>query len=513
MPGPWEKYKKKDGSGPWNKYQAKSSTAPAAKQSAPATTGEGTATKVARGAAIGTFEGLGVKPSTDRKEVVTGSLKQFGQGISNLVSDTWKANQRVGDVAGSGTQLAATALDIVPTAMDKAADSLEQGGRQTIKDISNKDWESAAEHAASTITQALLLKSAKEGEKILSKDTLTGVSKQGTQAVIQKIVHDRALKIQDHLAEVQKTVKAEDASRWKHIESTVDEAKPEGAIDLSKIGEGTEKSVAETIKTPQKLPATVGEIQKGSEPPRVFGSRLDPSNAQHAALIQRLRESGAIPESEQASFGKVRQLRSKLGRELQSGTLSGEAVSVGWKLYKDLTKAMKSAAEEHGMSGAFDDANKFHSDYMEHWGPDSVLGKAVEGTNAHDVLSDISSPKRAEELRRVMEQYRPHGLDPEAVGNEGKIFQKLGSGLPQQLPFSRWEALTYAVKPTAGPLYTGSREAFNWYKRDQALREVQKPNPIAVRAQSLKAAAEKLGPKASVKEIMSEADRSDQPSQ
>jgi hypothetical protein len=483
---------------------------PAAASSAAPAQEEGTLTKVGRGSALGTFEGMGIKPATGRKEVLTGTAKQLGKSITDLAKETWEANKASGRVAGPVGQAAATALDIIPTVIDKTATSLEQGGRQAIQDIKNKDWESAAEHAASTITQALMLKEAGEGKAALSKDSLTSVSKQGTQAVIQKFVHDRALKIQDHLSEVQKAVKADDAARWQHIEQTIDEARPEGSIDMTGLRTSTRDTVEGTIKTPQKLPETVKNVQKGSETPRVGGDRLDLSNPSHKALYDRLKESGAFPSEDVVSFGTARQMRSKLGRELRSrsSSLSGESKAVGWKLYGDLTDAMKSAAAEHGLEGSFQDANKFHSKYMDDWGPDSVLGKAVEGTNAHDVLSEISSPKHAEEIRRVMNDYRKHGMDPEAVGREGKVFQKLGSGLPQQLPFSRWEAMTYALRPEAGPIYTGSREAFNWFKRDQALKEVQKPNPIAVRSQALKAAAEKLGSKASVKEIMAEADKS-----
>lgn len=481
---------------------------------------ESTLTKVGRGAAIGAFEGLGIKPSTSGTEVVKGSIEQLGKGVGNLVKDTWERNKSTPDIPGFAhgmPAVAATAVDIVPTMIDQMATSLESGIRKTAKAYEDKDYESAAEYAASTLVQAALLKSAKEAPDVAAGESeiVSGlkraqeqglpeaVTRDATQKAIQKVMHDRALSVQDHLSSVEAKVDAERTEAWQTIEKKVDDKFPDGAIDLSKIGRETEEAVAEKIKTPQKMPQTVGDVRKKVEPPRVFGSRLDPSNPAHAALIERLKESGAIPETEQASFGQARQLRSKLGRELQSGTLSGESKSVGWKLYGDLTEAMRKAAEDSGMPGAFEDANRMHAKWMEDWGPDSILGKALKGKNAGDVLGDLSNPRHAEQMRRIMDQYKDYGLDTEAVRREAKLYQKLGSGLPYQMDFSRWEAMSYALgtaagRPWVGPAYTASREMFNLTQRIKALRNAQ-------RVQAIRSAAEKLGPKASVNEIIDEA--------
>lgn len=333
------------------------------------------------------------------------------------------------------------------------------------------------------------------------------LTKAATKPVIQKLLFDRASKVQAHIEQASDLFHQEVGERWKHIEKTIDEAKPEGSIDLSGVRQSTAQSVKEAIATPQKLPGTVSELQKTSEPPVVAGMRLDPSNAAHKALYDRLKDLGAFPDRDVASFAEVRQLRSKLGRELHSrtSTLSGESKSVGWKLYSDLTSAMKSAAEEHNLVGAFEDANKLHAQYMEDFvNPKSPLTKALKGNNPHEIIGPLSDPRYAEQSRRAMAKYTKHGMDPAMIDKEGMVFQKLKTGLPEQMKMSRWELMLDV--PTMGAA-TGVRQVFNAGERAMAIRQAAKPNPVAVRAQALKAAAEKLGGKASVKEIMAEADK------
>jgi hypothetical protein len=343
----------------------------------------------------------------------------------------------------------------------------------------------------------------------IPKEVPRSLTKAATQTAIEDMIHKRGMGIRDHIQEVADRVQQEDSERWQHISDTVDKAKPEGAIDLSQIRNATQGNVDATIKAPQKLPGGLEDIRKGGESPKVFGSKLDPTNPSHAALIQKLKEAGALPDNDAASFAKVRQMRSKLGRELNShsSTLSGESKSVGWKLYGDYTNAMKAAADEHGMAGAFDDANKFHQQYMEHFGnPDALLGKAMRGENASETMEPLSSPKTAAQAREMMKNYTKHGLDPAYINREGMIFQKLSSGLPRQLGMSRFELM--ADVPSLG---TASlpRLGYNLAERAKALHDVAQPpkNPVMVRAQALKAAAEKLGPKASIKDIMAEADK------
>lgn len=469
---------------------------------------ESTWTKIGRGAAIGAAEGLGVKPSASRKEAVMGTIKNYEQAIPNLVSKTWEANKSQGQY-GPLARAAATAADLIPTLFFQTVHTASEGSKEGVKALQNKDWETAAEKFAQTATMLATLKEAKEAE--IEPEVL---SRSATQKTIQKIVHDRALKVQDHIQAVHDSVKAEDAAKWNTLEKTIDTNEPQGAIDLGKIGEKTRGAVAEKIKYPQKLPKEVSEAEKftgGDQPIEHEGLPLDPTNPHHAGLIKELREAGVDIPSGNASFAKVRQFRSKLGDTLsRSTTLSGESRAVGKKLYGDTSNEMRDAATRNGMPGQFDDANAFHKQYREDFvDKDALLGKSLEGKNAHEVMNHFSDPKYAEQARRIMDKYRTHGMNPEMVGNEAKIFDKLGSGLPKQFDFNRWELMGYAAaaklgSPWAGPMYTASREALNLIYRDRALRLVKSKN------QALATAADKLGPKASIKEIMAEADKSAQ---
>src|SRR5579863_9371119 len=127
---------------------------------------EGVLSKIGRGGAIGAFEGLGIKPSTDPMEVITGTLGQFGKSIKDLVGDTYRANaptSRLGKALDTPiTQGARTAIDLVPTALDRIATGLETTGKQAYGAAKNKDWEGTAENVASLMTQIAMLRGGKK---------------------------------------------------------------------------------------------------------------------------------------------------------------------------------------------------------------------------------------------------------------------------------------------------------------------------------------------------------------
>lgn len=127
---------------------------------------ESTMSKIGRGAALGAFEGAGVNLSTSPKDVIQGTFKNLGQGVKDLLVETWEANTPKSELGKKlDTPLShatRTALDVVPTFIIDTANSLEQGGKDFYKAIQNKDWETAAQIAASNATKIAMLKTAKE---------------------------------------------------------------------------------------------------------------------------------------------------------------------------------------------------------------------------------------------------------------------------------------------------------------------------------------------------------------
>src|SRR5262249_4001192 len=101
------------------------------------------------------------------------------------------------------------------------------------------------------------------------------------------------------------------------------------------------------------------------------------------------------------------------------------------------------------MGGAFDDANKFHQQYMEDFiDKDSLFRKTLSGSNAHEIMDHLSNDTFAEQARRTMVKYEKYGVDPRWVDKEGRVFQKLKAGLPRQLGVRPFEVI--ADIPTAG---------------------------------------------------------------
>lgn len=485
--------------------------------------------KVARGAALGAFEGAGVKPAATAGEVIGGTFQQFGKGIKGTyMGDVEEAKRSplfkdsvLGPYAMAGISFPARVLE-------QAAQGIEQGIGGVRQAVQNKDWESASEHAASTLTQIAMLRGTRKAattplaesevlsraSRIAEEGVSPALTQQSARRVIQKHLFDRAEKVQAHVNEVEKAVKARDSSNWQHIEKTVDNATPEGAIDLGKIGRETGESVKQAVKIPEKVPQVVRDVAAGAkEPPMIAG--LTAADSRYAPMLKKLIESGGITEDDiplgPATFAKVRQFRTKLGRELQSPSLSGESRAVGWKLYNELTSSMRDAAGKHGLAGAFKDANEFHAQYRDDFGKGTPLGKVMAGDNPHEIVGPLSSAKTAEQARRAAGRYKQFGANPAMLDQEAKIFSKYKSGLPRQIPLTRWEllgdvgAVTGALtlgrpEMAAAPIMAKAvREAYNFAQRAKAVREV--------RAQSISEAAQKLGPKASIKEIMEEADR------
>src|ERR1700690_1863168 len=127
----------------------------------PKTAPESAPDKIARGAALGVAEGLGIKPSTSSGEVVAGSVKQFATGLKDFIGETYNSQPMA---LPQEVRALAAALDLVPNFLDKTATGLEKGMLDTYQSLKEKDWEMASQHAASTLTQIAMLRAAREGK-------------------------------------------------------------------------------------------------------------------------------------------------------------------------------------------------------------------------------------------------------------------------------------------------------------------------------------------------------------
>ena len=119
---------------------------------------------VTRGATLGAAEGAGINLSANPRDVIEGTFKNLGQGVKDLLAQTWEANRAAAGPAGADYMArgVATGLDVIPTFIDQTATALEQGGKDFYKAIQNKDWEQAAQIAAKNATMIAMLKKAKE---------------------------------------------------------------------------------------------------------------------------------------------------------------------------------------------------------------------------------------------------------------------------------------------------------------------------------------------------------------
>lgn len=317
-------------------------------------------------------------------------------------------------------------------------------------------------------------KTVKAGYETATKEVVPSLTKEGTRPVIQSQLFDRALNVRQNLANVAKSFYDTVSQKWQHLEQVIDTARPEGAIDTTALRDAAYKAVEETVKVPQKLPPTAAELHAQGE---IAGA---------SAVLDELGVGQEFIRPTM-SWAEARQLRSKLGREVYGNrTLSGEARAAGKRIYNQLTDQMRAGANEHGLASEFDVANKLHQQYIQDFvDRRSPLTKAIAGQNPHQVMDPLSNARYAEQARRALARYKGFGADPTAISQEGLLFQKYKSGLPYQIPFSRYELAgdvaaavgaghyggTGAIIP-AGLSVTGTRIGYNWAKRLGALREL-----------------------------------------
>lgn len=151
---------------------------------------------IARGAVLGAFEGVGIKPSTNPIDVVTGSVKQFGEGLKDLAVTSWEHNKHdVGmkflpEWARDIATAPAAAIDILPTFIDRAATSIERGFRDAAAAGKRGDSEAAAEATASTLAQIALLRKVKDSAEVL-EDAKKASLADKTQGVARKLTEAR----------------------------------------------------------------------------------------------------------------------------------------------------------------------------------------------------------------------------------------------------------------------------------------------------------------------------------
>ena len=308
--------------------QAKTGTASSAKP-APE---EGTARKVARGAAIGAFEGVGVKPAASAGEVLSGTFKQFGEGVKGLVQKSY--DQTPG--FDPGQRAVGAIIGLPATLAEQTADTLEQGGHQTIQDIKNKDYEAAAEHGTATLTQAATLAAPRfAGEAKVVK----------TPGELKAMVAPKEIPIAGEKVPVLKG-EAEPGSFGGRVQKSLKQAGI-GANRFNQFAEKQTARVKEVIrKVAQQTSGAIGPM--ADEPASAMSNAADATFAKAKPMYEALDQAVATVPDSMAEVSKVTQQAieraKKLGVEVaqsepESVTVSGQKYTPAnnpraWELLK-----------------------------------------------------------------------------------------------------------------------------------------------------------------------------------
>jgi hypothetical protein len=173
--------------------------------------GEVWAPAVARGAAIGVAEGLGVKPSTSPADVVTGSVEQFGRGLYDLGKQSYEQTPKSWSPVGRS---ALAAIGLPATFVENAATSVESGLKDTAKAYKGEDYEGAAQSLARTLTQIAMLKKAKDAA---TNDTLPQAKDRAARLSSGAGLTQGEEAVKSVLPEFDKTLKAQGKGEIKSI--------------------------------------------------------------------------------------------------------------------------------------------------------------------------------------------------------------------------------------------------------------------------------------------------------
>lgn len=421
---------------------------------------ESTVVKVGRGAALGAFEGVGVAPAATAGGVISGTANQFKEGVENLVGDTWRANAGASGVPGG--QLAATALDLIPTWFDKTADTLEQGGRQTVQDIKNKDWEGAAEHGTATLTAAALLRASREGEpkvpeKIAAKtaevrklqpfarkvtevepalkDAVTKAAEKHQTATAAydttKKLDQQSVALKGHIERVEKSVKAAADAKFDAVREKlgVTDENPGPAVKPDTLVATVKHATEQTL---QNIPENVKEFNV------ILRSEGLPENV---ADVYR-RQTGEEPEATEAlTWSKLQSIKSRLDARLRKGIPNGNLYTAVRDVRDGVVNEMGSLAEEHGATAEWGEARnawtQYKQDFHEPTGPSGSGSPVAQSLRAVDPknIRDPFIRKQATTGNRgvdILNKYHEHG-GREAAKAAGDLLETHGalSDLPK----------------------------------------------------------------------------------
>jgi len=388
--------------------------------------------------------------------------------------------------------------------------NLYGAGKEFVSGIRERDPEAAAHGLTSGVVQALMLKGITKAGKI------KGVSESGVlqtgkgfinpKPALEAAMHDRAIAVRSHVAEVGEAVKTAASAKMDAVSKLIDstgQTIPQQPIQTAiraelgnfvKIPETLPRSLNKILSGPTLEQASVfrgaGQQMRGSMPGTVNVAELPPAVRERmAAQIPELRGQTPIPNTEAWTFEQLKQLRSDLGREIYGGGARGIAPAVraaSKKAYKIISDALEAAAKDAKVEGAWKEANDAWGAYMADF-QRSPLRKVVNAPTAADTFDPLIG-KSAEQVRRVMKKYEdPFGLNVKEIGKEAQRFESARSALSRG-KISKWDVGILASTigsgfinpkfPILGALYEGGRLLEPRITQRVITRGAQKAGPI-----------------------------------
>ena len=292
---------------------------------------------IARGAVLGAFEGAGVKPALSAKDVLTGTVKQFGEGLSDLAKTSFEHNKHdidsirlivppLGRVPGTSPTVfdmkllpnwardivaaPLAAIDILPTFIDRAANSIEGGFRDASAAMKRGDSESAAEATSLAWAQIALLRRVKDSagsledvkkaslaDKVQAGARKLTEARQVTRDAVLKAIKQYSDDLEKNRAMREETIKG-NLERTRAMRTKIDQEKLGVAEDNRSI-EAENKAQAEAVAKRGQIAKHVDteSLALGSELKQLENSVYQEANRKFDAVRQKIGNPQARPDA------------------------------------------------------------------------------------------------------------------------------------------------------------------------------------------------------------------------
>lgn len=250
---------------------------------------------------------------------------------------------------------------------------------------------------------------------------------------LQRGAEELQPRIQQHIQNVHDSVRADLDGRWDDLRDKVGNDTVDTKMVQAAIQNARDKIIA---GSPDGIKLFDRMLNSDKQPIVVDGVQLDPSRTSDAALIAKLRESGALPPEGKMSFNDARGFYTELGDLMNRGGLPGDAYRAIKSVRMALDQAISKTVDAHGALGDYQDVKGDWKDYEKTFKNTGSLAKggsplahSLAATDPGYAMTALTG-KASDRALSLLGQYKDFGGNPALLQRYLGIQDEL-KGLPK----------------------------------------------------------------------------------